>query len=147
MKNIWFPKNEGCTRNFLGRGSVSLHQPRASFTNITAEPYKIRASKASVDDVGDGISSADSVKSQNDCHRQSATPTSRVGSPPCGRPTTRTNVSLHQPRASFTNITAAPYKIRTSKASVDDIGDGSRLPTRSNRKTIATGNLRPRRPE
>ena len=52
MKNIGFPKNEGCTRNFLGRGSVSLHQPRASFTNITAEPYKIRASKASVDDVG-----------------------------------------------------------------------------------------------
>ena len=27
------------------------------------------------------------------------------------------------------------------------VGDGSRLPTRSNRKTIATGNLRPRRPE
>ena len=77
MKNIGFPKNEGCTRNFLGRGSVSLHQPRASFTNITAEPYKIRA----------------------------------------------------------------------GKASVDDVGDGSRLPTRSNRKTIATGNLRPRRPE
>ena len=50
MKNIGFPKNEGCTRNFLGRGSVSLHQPRASFTNITAEPYKIRTSKASVDE-------------------------------------------------------------------------------------------------
>ena len=48
--NTGFPKNEGCTRNFLGRGSVSLHQCRASFTNITAEPYKIRASKASVDE-------------------------------------------------------------------------------------------------
>ncbi len=27
----------------------------------------------------------------------------------------------------------------------DDAEDGSRLPTRSNRKTISTGNLRPRR--
>ena len=57
------------------------------------------------------LSSADSVKSQNDCHRQSATPTSRVGSPPCGRPTTRTNVSLHQPRASFTNISTAAASV------------------------------------
>ena len=48
--NAGLPKNEGCTRYFLGRGSVSLHQCRASFTNITAEPYKIRASKASVDE-------------------------------------------------------------------------------------------------
>ena len=37
-------------------------------------------------------------------------------------------------------------RIRANTASVDDVGDGSRLPTRSNRKTIATGNLRPRRP-
>ena len=43
-----------------------------------------------------------------------------------------------------TNVTIS---IRTSKASADDVVDGSRLPTRSNRKTIATGNLRPRRPE
>ena len=29
---------------------MPLDQPRASFTNITAEPYKIRTSKASVDE-------------------------------------------------------------------------------------------------
>jgi hypothetical protein len=29
---------------------VPLDQPRASFTNITAEPYKIPTSKASVDE-------------------------------------------------------------------------------------------------
>ena len=39
---------------------------------------------------------------------------------------------------------ARPYGTRYTLRLV--VGDGSRLPTRSNRKTIATGNLRPRPP-
>ena len=39
--NAGLPKNEGCTRYFLGRGSVPLHQPRASRTNISIEPQGI----------------------------------------------------------------------------------------------------------
>ena len=48
VKNIGFPKNEGCTRNFLGRGE--RHKAGDEFYQD-----KIRASKASVDDVGAGV--------------------------------------------------------------------------------------------
>ena len=40
---------------------------------------------------------------------------------------------------------AHPYNQTECMSTI--VGDGSRLPTRSNRKAIATGNLRPRRPE
>lgn len=40
---------------------------------------------------------------------------------------------------------ARPYNQTECMSTI--VGDGSRLPTRSNRKAIATGNLRPRRPE
>ena len=40
--NAGLPKNEGCTRNFLGRGSVPLHQPRTSRINIPTEPQGIK---------------------------------------------------------------------------------------------------------
>ena len=63
-KNTGFPKNEGYTRNFLGRGSVTLHLfpnefeehlNRAGSVTLHLSPNEFeehlnRASKASIDD-------------------------------------------------------------------------------------------------
>ena len=49
-------------------------------------------------------------------------------------------------RGRWHEVTDEVFKIVNQYVCHKPVGAGSRLPTRSNRKTIATGNLRPRPP-
>ena len=51
---------------------------RGRWHEVTDEVFKIVNQYVCHKPVGGGLSSADSVKSQNDCHRQSATPTAHT---------------------------------------------------------------------